>query len=103
MIPDTAPCTFARILSQLEKGQTYVKGMWSEKKGATYDATVILDGTVGKHINFKLEFSKKEERTDGKNKTLEHLPEVSAIVSTTFPMTESFPLWARHPRLCCLG
>ena len=71
--------------------------MWSEKKGATYDATVILDGTVGKHTYFKLDFSKKEERTDGKNRALEHLLEVRAMVSTTFPMAGSFPLWATAP------
>lgn len=42
----------------LKKGRTNVKGMWSEKKGATYDATVILDDTGGKFINFKLEFKR---------------------------------------------
>ena len=39
---------------------TNVKGMWSEKKQATYDATVILDDTGSKYINFKLEFSKNK-------------------------------------------
>jgi len=43
----------------LKKGRTNVKGMWSEKKQATYDAAVILDDTGGKYINFKLEFLKK--------------------------------------------
>ena len=43
----------------LKKGRTNVKGMWSEKKQATYDAAVILDDTGGKYINFKLEFPKK--------------------------------------------
>ena len=46
----------------LKKGRTSVKGMWSEKKGSTYDATVILDDTGGKYINFKLEFAKKKEQ-----------------------------------------
>ena len=46
----------------LKKGRTNVKGMWSEKKGATYDAMVILDDTGGKFINFKLEFPKKESK-----------------------------------------
>ena len=36
----------------LKKGRTNVKGMWSEKKQATYDAAVILDDTGGKYINF---------------------------------------------------
>ena len=44
----------------LKKGLTNVKGMWSEKKGATYDAAVILDDTGGKYINFKLEFPKRK-------------------------------------------
>ena len=43
----------------LKKGRTNVKGMWSEKKQAAYDAAVILDDTGGKYINFKLEFLKK--------------------------------------------
>ena len=50
----------------LKKGRTNVKEMWSEKKGATYDAIVILDDTGGKYINFKLEFPKRKERTDGR-------------------------------------
>ena len=45
----------------LKKGRTSVKGMWSEKKGSTYDSTVILDDTGGKYINFKLEFPKKRK------------------------------------------
>ena len=44
----------------LKKGRTNVKGMWSEKKGAAYDAAVILDDTSGKFINFKLEFPKQK-------------------------------------------
>ena len=46
----------------LKKGRTSVRGMWSEKKGAAYDAAVILDDTGGKFINFKLEFPKKKSR-----------------------------------------
>ncbi len=46
----------------LKKGRTNVKGMWSEKKGSTYDAVVILDDTGGKYINFKLEFPKKKNK-----------------------------------------
>ena len=42
----------------LKKGRTAVKGMWSEKKGDTYDATVIMEDTGGKFMNFKLEFPK---------------------------------------------
>ena len=44
----------------LKKGRTNVKGMWSEKKGAVYDAAVILDDTGGKYVKFKLEFPKNK-------------------------------------------
>ena len=50
----------------LKKGRTNVKGMWSEKKQATYDAAVILDDTGGKYINFKLEFPKRKEGVNGR-------------------------------------
>ncbi len=33
----------------LKKGRTSVKGMWSEKKGAAYDAVVVLDNTGEKY------------------------------------------------------
>ena len=47
----------------LEKGRTSVKGMWSEKRGSTYDAVVVLDDTGGRFVNFKLEFPKKRKKT----------------------------------------
>ena len=50
----------------LKKGRTNVKGMWSEKKQAAYDAAVILDDTGGKYINFKLEFPKRKVGADGR-------------------------------------
>ena len=50
----------------LKKGRTNVKGMWSEKKGAAYDAVVILDDTGGKYINFKLEFPKRKDGGNGR-------------------------------------
>jgi len=50
----------------LKKGRTNVKGMWSEKKQAAYDAAVILDDTGGKYINFKLEFSKRKVGVNGR-------------------------------------
>lgn len=49
-----------------EKGRTSVKGMWSEKKGASYDAVVVLDDTGGKYVRFKLEFPKRKEGVNGK-------------------------------------
>lgn len=45
----------------LKRGRTAVKGMWSEKKGDTYDATVVLDDTGGKFVKFKMEFPKKRQ------------------------------------------
>ena len=50
----------------LKKGCTSVKGMWTEKKGSTYDAVVILDDTGGKYVNFKLEFPKRKDGVYGK-------------------------------------
>ena len=50
----------------LKKGRISVRGMWSEKKGATYDAAVILDDTGGKFINFKLEFPKRKDGANGR-------------------------------------
>ena len=43
----------------LKKGRILVKGMWSEKKGVTYDAAVLLDDTGKKYVHYKLEFQKK--------------------------------------------
>jgi DNA topoisomerase-3 len=48
----------------LKKGRTKVKGMYSEKKDSTYDATVIMDDTGGKYVNFKLEFERRKERAN---------------------------------------
>ena len=50
----------------LKKGRTSVKGMWSEKKGSTYDAVVVLDDTGEKYVRFKLEFPKRKEGVNGK-------------------------------------
>ena len=54
------------VADLLKKGCTSVKGMWSEKKGSTYDAVVILDDTGGKYVNFKLEFPKRKDGVHGK-------------------------------------
>lgn len=43
----------------LKKGRVLVKGMWSEKKGISYDAAVLLDDTGKKYVHYKLEFQKK--------------------------------------------
>jgi DNA topoisomerase-3 len=40
----------------LKEGRVHVKGLYSEKTGKTYDATVVLDDTGDQYGNFKLEF-----------------------------------------------
>ena len=43
----------------LKKGRVKMTGLFSEKKGMAYDATVVLDDT-GKYVNYKLEFDQKK-------------------------------------------
>ena len=45
----------------LEKGRTCVKGLWSEKRGSTYDAVVVMEDTGEKFIKFHLEFPNKKQ------------------------------------------
>lgn len=45
----------------LEKGRTSVKGLWSEKRGSTYDAVVVMEDTGEKFIKFHLEFPSKKQ------------------------------------------
>ncbi len=53
------------VIELLKKGRVNVKGLWSEKKGGTYDAAVLLDDTGGKYVNFKLDFAPKKSRDKG--------------------------------------
>ena len=62
----TAALTKKMAADLLKKGRTSVKGMWSEKKGATYDAVVVLDDTGEKYVRFKLEFPKRKEGVNGR-------------------------------------
>ena len=39
----------------LENGKAKVKGLYSEKTGKTYDATVLLADTGGKYVNYRVE------------------------------------------------
>ncbi len=43
----------------LKEGRIFMKGLYSEKTGKTYDAYVILDDTGEKYVNFKLAFPAK--------------------------------------------
>ena len=45
-------------VSLLKNGRAAVTGLFSEKKGVFYDATVVLDDDGGKYVRFKLEFNK---------------------------------------------
>lgn len=40
----------------LKNGRIKMTGLYSEKKGDTYDATIVMEDTGGKYVNFKLEF-----------------------------------------------
>jgi len=44
----------------LKEGRVFISGLFSEKTGKTYDATVVLDDTGGKYVNFKLEFEQRK-------------------------------------------
>lgn len=43
----------------LKNGKVKMTGLFSEKKGILYDATIVMEDTGGKYVNFKLEFDKK--------------------------------------------
>ncbi len=52
--------------SLLKTGRAAVTGLFSEKKGVFYDATVVLNDDGGKFVRFKLEFDNKSTRKEGK-------------------------------------
>jgi DNA topoisomerase-3 len=54
--------TKAVATALLKDGRVKMKGLYSEKTGKTYDATVVLDDTRGEYVGFKLEFEKKGRR-----------------------------------------
>ena len=39
----------------LKNGKAKIKGLYSEKTGKTYDATVLLEDTGGKYVNYRVE------------------------------------------------
>lgn len=47
--------------SLIKNGKIAVKGLYSEKSGKNYDATVCLDDT-GKYVNYKLEFAPRKTK-----------------------------------------
>jgi DNA topoisomerase-3 len=55
------PLTAAIVAALLKDGKACVKGLYSEKSGKKYDATVLLDDTGGKYVNFKLDFGRAKK------------------------------------------
>lgn len=55
------PLTKEMAASLIKNGKIAVKGLYSEKSGRNYDATVCLDDT-GKYVNYKLEFAPKKKK-----------------------------------------
>lgn len=46
--------------SLLTDGRVEMKGLYSEKKGILYDATIVMEDTGGRYVNFKLAFDGKK-------------------------------------------
>ena len=44
----------------LRNGRVKMTGLFSEKKGILYDATIVMEDTGGKYVNFKLDFNDKK-------------------------------------------
>lgn len=55
------PLTKEMATNLIKYGRIAVKGLYSEKSGRNYDATVCLDDT-GKYVNYKLEFAPKKKK-----------------------------------------
>lgn len=51
--------TKAIVAALLKDGRAHVAGLYSEKSGKTYDATVMMEDT-GQYVNFKLEFDRQK-------------------------------------------
>ena len=49
----------AVVSALLKDGRVHVTGLYSEKTGKTYDATVVLEDD-GQYANFKLEFDQRK-------------------------------------------
>ena len=53
------PLTAAIVAALLKDGRVALKGLHSEKTGKVYDATVTLDDTGDRYVNFKMEFAQR--------------------------------------------
>ena len=45
----------------MNNGRAAVSGLFSEKKGVFYDATVIMVDDGGKYVRFELEFNNRKK------------------------------------------
>lgn len=72
--------TFTKTMasSLINKGKVNVKGLYSQKTGKTYDATILLDDT-GTYVNFKLDFS----QNTGKNSSQKEVKKTSGWTSNS--------------------
>ena len=52
----------------LKNGRVRMTGLFSERKGVLYDATVVMEDTGGKYVNFRLEFDDKNTRKEAQKK-----------------------------------
>lgn len=50
----------------LKNGRVHMTGLYSEKKGVTYNATIIMEDDGGKFVRFKMEFDNKTSEKKGK-------------------------------------
>lgn len=50
----------------LKDGRVNMSGLYSEKKGILYDATIVMEDTGERFVNFKLEFSAKNKTEHSK-------------------------------------
>ncbi len=59
-----------KIAALLKEGRVDMSGLYSRKTGKTYDATVVLNDTGGKYVNFRLEFSapNRKKHSDSGNR-----------------------------------
>lgn len=53
--------TLPIAIALLKEGRVFMKGLYSAKTGKTYDATILLDDTGAKYVNFKIEFGAKKK------------------------------------------
>lgn len=52
------------VAALLKDGKVKMTGLYSEKKGIMYDATIVMEDTGGKYVNFRLEFDKKKGKAE---------------------------------------